>query len=79
MVDFHDVKCPPETIERTKQLWFSKGKIPTGSVTEYYSEVSNNAISLTGEVIGPFTLKQKMSYYANDRRFQSSPCLSKVC
>jgi immune inhibitor A len=70
VVEFQDVKCPPGTIERTQDLWFSTGgKIPTGSVTEYYSEVSNNAISLTGEVIGPFTLKEKMAYYANNRGF----------
>lgn len=68
VVDFEDVKCPPGTIERTQDLWFSRGKIPTGSVSEYYSEVSNNAISLTGDVVGPFTLKKDMAYYANDRR-----------
>ncbi|KAF1926774.1 uncharacterized protein M421DRAFT_6683 [Didymella exigua CBS 183.55] len=47
-------------------LWFSKGKIATGSVTEYYSEVSNNAISLTGDVLGPFTPTENMTYYANN-------------
>ncbi|KAF9701347.1 hypothetical protein EKO04_000310 [Ascochyta lentis] len=68
VVEFQDVKCPPGTIERTQDLWFSTGgKIPTGSVTEFYSEVSNNAISMTGEVIGPFTLKENMSYYANNQ------------
>ena len=72
VVDFQDVKCPPETIERTKDLWFSTGKISTGSVTEYYSEVSNNAVSLTGEVIGPFTLKETMAYYANERESRCS-------
>jgi immune inhibitor A len=69
LVDFDDVKCPPDIVERTKELWFSTGKLPTGSVTEYYSEVSNNAVSLTGEVVGPFTLKEKMAYYANGRKF----------
>lgn len=68
VVDFKDVKCPPETVERTQSLWFSTGQVPTGSVTEYYSEVSNNAVSLAGEVIGPITLKENMAFYANDRR-----------
>ena len=72
VVDFKDVKCPPGTIERTQDLWFSSGKISTGSVSEFYSEVSNNAISLTGEVVGPFTLKEKMAHYANDRRIQDT-------
>ncbi|KAH6642487.1 immune inhibitor A peptidase M6-domain-containing protein [Boeremia exigua] len=67
VVEFQDVKCPPETIDRTKDLWFSTNKIPTGSVTDFYSEVSNNAVSLTGEVVGPFTLREKMSHYANDQ------------
>lgn len=67
VIDFQDVKCPTDVIERTYDLWFSTNKIPTGSVTEYYSEVSNNAVSLTGEVIGPFALKEKMAYYVNDR------------
>lgn len=71
MVEFQDVKCPSGIIERHQDLWFSKGKISTGSVTEYYSEVSNNAISLTGEVIGPFTLKEDMACYANNRELQS--------
>ncbi|KAL1653625.1 hypothetical protein SLS61_003773 [Didymella pomorum] len=67
VVDFQDVKCPPGTVERHLDLWFSKGRISTGSVTEYYSEVSNNAVSLTGDVLGPFTLKEKMAHYANNR------------
>lgn len=71
VVEFQDVKCPSGTIERHQDLWFSKGKISTGSVMEYYSEVSNNAISITGEVIGPFALKEDMAYYANNRGLQS--------
>lgn len=71
MVDFQDVKCPPGTVERHLDLWFSKGRISTGSVTEYYSEVSNNAVSLTGDVLGPFTLKEKMAHYANNRKLPS--------
>jgi immune inhibitor A len=52
--------------QRFEDLWFSTGKIPTGSVTEYYQEVSNGKISLTGEVVGPFTLSQNQAYYANN-------------
>jgi hypothetical protein len=54
------------TKQRMEDLWFSTDrKVPTGSVTEYYSEVSNNAISLAGEVVGPFTLSKDMAYYGN--------------
>ena len=51
--------------QRFTDLFFSRGKITTGSVTEYYAEVSNNLISLTGEVVGPFRMPRKMSEYAN--------------
>jgi immune inhibitor A len=66
LANFQDVKMAPGTKERMEDLWFSTGrKVPTGSVTEYYSEVSNNAISLAGEVVGPFTLSKNMGYYGN--------------
>lgn len=48
-----------------QDLFFSKGKIPTGSMKEYYLEVSNNKVDLTGDVIGPFTLPYTQSQYAN--------------
>lgn len=49
-----------------KDLFFSTGRmIPTGSVNEYYQEVSRGLVSLSGDVIGPYTLSQPASYYAN--------------
>jgi immune inhibitor A len=55
-----------------EDLWFSTDrKIPTGSVTEYYSEASNGAVSMSGEVIGPFTLDNDLSYYSNHRKHTS--------
>lgn len=54
-----------------EDLWFSKDrKVPTGSVAEYYSEVSNGAVELSGEVVGPFKLSKKMSYYSNRRKHE---------
>lgn len=52
--------------ERMQDLFFSNGKLATGSVTEYYSEVSNKKVSFSGEVVGPFTLSKKMAQYANN-------------
>ncbi|PSN68098.1 M6 metalloprotease [Corynespora cassiicola Philippines] len=66
LAEFQDVKMASGTKQRMKDLFFSSGKIPTGSVTEYYKEVSNNLISISGEVVGPFTLNQTMGYYANN-------------
>ncbi|KAF2179017.1 M6 metalloprotease [Zopfia rhizophila CBS 207.26] len=65
LVDFQDRKMAPGVKERFQDLFFSTRKIPTGSVTEYYQEVSQNKISLTGEVVGPFTLSRNLAYYAN--------------
>ena len=54
------------TKERMQDLFFSTGQLPTGSVTEYYKEVSNGNVTFTGEVFGPYTVSQNMSYYANN-------------
>lgn len=66
LAEFADVKMSVGAKQRLADLFFSTGKIPTGSVTEYFSEVSNGKISLTGEVVGPFTLSKNQSYYANN-------------
>ncbi|KAF2801924.1 M6 metalloprotease [Mytilinidion resinicola] len=66
LVEFQDVKMAADAKERFQDLFFSTGKIATGSVSEYYSEVSNKKISLTGEVVGPFTLSKDLAYYANN-------------
>ena len=52
-------------VPNMRRLFFSKGAITTGSVTEYFSDVSGGKISLIGDVLGPYTLPQKMEYYAN--------------
>jgi immune inhibitor A len=50
-----------------KDLFFSTSKIPTGSVTEYYTDVSGGKIALGGEVVGPFRMPQKLSDYAHGK------------
>jgi immune inhibitor A len=66
LVEFQDIEMAPGTKQRMKDLWFSTDrKVSTGSVAEYYSEVSNGAVGITGEVVGPFMLSKKMSYYSN--------------
>lgn len=46
-------------------LFFSIGAVPTGSVREYYREVTNNLVDIQGQVVGPITLSHPMAYYAN--------------
>jgi M6 family metalloprotease-like protein len=48
---------------------------PTGSVNEYFSEASNGAVNFDGEVVGPFPLSNRLSYYANRRKNNFSTCL----
>ncbi|TQK01271.1 M6 family metalloprotease domain-containing protein [Herbaspirillum sp. SJZ107] len=64
MVDFED-KPMKATKNDIHQLFFSSGVIATGSVHDYYAEVTNNKINLQGQVVGPFRLPHKLAYYAN--------------
>ncbi len=61
---------PDKKLSRNKKhyedLFFSTGVVPTGSVQEYYKEVTNGLVNIQGEVAGPFTLPQKLSYYADN-------------
>jgi len=53
------------TKKHFEDLFFSKNNIPTGSVTEYYEEVSGGKIALTGEVVGPFRMPLTLKKYAH--------------
>jgi immune inhibitor A len=70
LVNFSDaaIAQPPE---HYRDLFFSTGVVPTGSVREYYAEVSRGAVDIQGSVYGPVTLPQPMAYYANNQAGQS--------
>lgn len=61
LVDFPDKKMV-QTKKHYEDLFFST---KAGSVREYFKEVSSNAITIEGQVVGPFTLPRKLSAYAN--------------
>jgi len=61
LVDFPDKKMGNGKAQYFDNLFFG----PSGSVDEYYREVSSGKVSFSGEVIGPFTLPRKMTEYAN--------------
>lgn len=48
-----------------EELFFSRGAVSTGSVREYFDEVSRGDIDVIGEVVGPFALPHTMAEYAN--------------
>ncbi|KAK9481983.1 immune inhibitor A peptidase M6-domain-containing protein [Lipomyces starkeyi] len=65
LVDFSDKQMKSGATQNFQDLFFSTGKLTTGSVTEYYTEVSGGKIALGGQVVGPFRMPHKLSYYAN--------------
>ncbi|HET6769350.1 MAG TPA: M6 family metalloprotease domain-containing protein, partial [Chitinophagaceae bacterium] len=64
LVDFSD-KPMVQTTQHFRDLFFSLGVINTGSVREYFREVTNNLVDIQGEVVGPFRLPKTLSQYAN--------------
>jgi immune inhibitor A len=64
LVDFSDKKMTATT-DHFRDLFFSTGVLPHGSVREYYREVTNNLVDLDGEVVGPFRMPQTLAWYAN--------------
>ncbi len=63
LVDFVDAPMT-RSADQFRDLFFSTGKIPTGSVREYFTEVSNNLITVTGDVVGPYRLPRTLATYA---------------
>jgi immune inhibitor A len=64
LVQFSD-RALGVSAQHFKDLFFSTGVLPHGSVKEYYREATNNLVDLTGEVVGPFQLPQTLAWYAN--------------
>lgn len=56
-----------------RDLFFSTGKIPTGSVREYFSEVTHGLLTLAGEVVGPYRLPRTLAEYAGGKAGTDNP------
>lgn len=65
LVDFPDQEMNTP-VTHFQDLFFSEGKIATGSVREYYKEVTNGKINIKGDVIGPVRLPQAITTYAHN-------------
>ena len=65
LVDFPD---RPGTLDRVhyEDLLFSKAKYPTGSMRDFYLEVSHGMVDVTGTVDGWLRMPQPYSYYTNN-------------
>ncbi|MEW6088051.1 MAG: M6 family metalloprotease domain-containing protein [bacterium] len=57
------------TYDSTKfeDLLFSNGTYPTGSLRDYFAEVSNNKFNIQGNIFGFYTASQDYSYYADGK------------
>jgi len=64
LVDYSD-KAMAQTAAHFNDLFFSTGVLPTGSVKEYYAEVTGGLVDIVGEVKGPYRLPQTLAWYAN--------------
>lgn len=64
LVEFSDKKLSHQK-KHYQDLFFSEGIIETGSVKEYYKEVTDGKVNITGEVVGPYKLPKTMAAYAH--------------
>lgn len=64
LVDFSD-KVMTQTKAHFEQLFFSLGSIATGSVREYYREVTHGLVDIQGQVVGPYRMPMTMAQYAH--------------
>ena len=62
LVDFSDQPMTA-TPQHFTDLFFSTGKLPHGSVREYFKEVSGGKVTITGEVVGPFRMPLPLATY----------------
>jgi immune inhibitor A len=64
LVDFTD-KALGKPKKYYEDLFFSEGVIPTGSVKEYYKEVTNGLVTISGQVVGTYRMPRTLAAYAH--------------
>ncbi|MFT3936245.1 MAG: M6 family metalloprotease domain-containing protein [Chitinophagaceae bacterium] len=64
LVDFSD-KVMTQTKAHFEQLFFSLGSLATGSVREYYREVTHGMVDIQGQVVGTYRMPKTMAQYAH--------------
>ena len=72
LADFSD-RPMTASADHFRDLFFSTGKIPTGSVREYFNEVAHGLLTLDGEVVGPYRLPRTLSQYAGGKAGTDNP------
>jgi immune inhibitor A len=64
LIDFDD-RPMTQPASHFEELFFSEGVLTNGSVREYFTDVTNGLVTLTGDVVGPYRLPRDMAEYAN--------------
>ncbi len=64
LAEFSDQQFNGDPAQRFNDLFFSTGNIATGSVKEYFDDVTNGIVNIIGEVVGPYTLPDTLANYA---------------
>ena len=72
LADFSDAPMKA-SVDHFRDLFFSTGKVPTGSVREYFSEVTHGLMTLGGEVVGPYRLPKTLAEYAGGKAGTDNP------
>jgi immune inhibitor A len=73
LIDFSDKAMAAGAADRFRELFFSTGVLPHGSVKEYFTDVSGGLITIDGEVVGPYQMPQTIAAYAGaDNGLQSA-------
>ena len=65
LIDFSDREATTPAAHY-EELLFSKDTHPTGSMRDYYGEVSLGKVDVTGEIHGRFRMPQPYLYYTNN-------------
>ena len=64
LADFSD-KVMTTAKSHYEDLFFSLGKVATGSVREYYREVTHGTVDIQGQVVGPYRMPKTYAQYAH--------------
>jgi immune inhibitor A len=64
LVEFSDKPLEAGRKQYFDDLFFSTGKIATGSVKEYFADVTGKKITIAGQVAGPYPLPMTLAQYA---------------
>lgn len=64
LADFED-RPMTAAPDRFRDLFFSSGRMPNGSVAEFYREASGGLVALEGTVAGPYRMPRPLAWYAD--------------